>query len=277
MARILNISGAEIKDRGIQKLADYVEANLPDDFTLVIGCKPSIYDVDAVLIGKGNIFAIECKDWKGNIKGGSYGWWQKNSQVIDNPLHQARNNAAALGKWLRDKINRKNVWVQGLVVFTHEEAELNIDIDKKSNSAISILNINTLKGWIAKRSNNKNFVMGKEVVMLFRNYREREAQMPDNAMLHVTSVLAAMVFIIVLFSLNGKLGFIALFAALFGLPLLWKFYKEKVPKTTKTRIAEKNKNSYFDESDEAEHTNRDYAFKHLPDNLYYTGNPLDKD
>jgi len=250
MAKILNISGAEIQDSGIRKLADYVAANLSDDFTIVIGCKPSIYDVDAVLIGGGNIYAIECKDWKGNTKGATYGWWQKDGQVIENPLQQARNNAVALGKWLRDKIKRKGLWVQGLVVFTHEEAELNIDIDKNSNSAISVLNINTLKDWIAKRSISNNFVMGKEVVMLFRSYGEREVQVPDNTMLYVTSVLSAMVFIIVLFGLSNKLGFIALFTTLLGLPLLWNFYKENVPKITKYRISEKYKYSYFDDYDE---------------------------
>ena len=88
--------------------------------------------MDAVLIGNGNIYAIECKDWKGRITGGSYGWWQKDGQVIDNPLQQTRNNAAALGKWLRGKILKNNgrLWVKSLLVFTHEEGELNLNLDK---------------------------------------------------------------------------------------------------------------------------------------------------
>jgi len=153
MAKILNISGAEIKDRGIQKLAEYVEANLPDEFTLVIGCKPSIYDVDAVLIGRGNIYAIECKDWKGNIKGGTYGWWQKDRQVIENPLQQARTNAVALGRWMRKNIKaaNKSIWVKSLLVFTHEDSQLNLTFDKKSNTSVSIVNLGGLKKWIEKQ------------------------------------------------------------------------------------------------------------------------------
>jgi hypothetical protein len=155
MARILNISGTEIKDNGIRKLAEYVESHLPDDFTLVIGCKPSIYDVDAVLIGLGNIYAIECKDWKGNIKGGTYGWWQKDGQVIENPLQQTRNNTVALGKWLR-KISpdMKNAWVKGLLVFTHEEGELHLDISKDSNSGVAVKSLNRLKEWVQKQNSS---------------------------------------------------------------------------------------------------------------------------
>jgi len=161
MAKILNISGTEIKDNGIRKLAGYVESNLPDDFTLVIGCKPSIYDVDAVLIGMGNIYAIECKDWKGNIKGSTYGWWQKDGQVIENPLQQARNNAVALGKWLRDNIRttRNGIWVKGLVVFTHGDIGINLNIDDTSNASVSLMHLHGIKDHI----DNQEGTMKKDI------------------------------------------------------------------------------------------------------------------
>lgn len=171
MAKILNISGAEINDSGIRKLADYIEANLPDEYTLVIGCKPSIYDVDAILIGGGNIFAVECKDWKGNIKGGTYGWWQKDGQVIENPLQQARNNAVALGKWLRDKIKSKDIWVRGLVVFTHEEAELSITLDTALNTSISVITINALTDYIKAKNKPVHDNFANMVDNLFHSYK----------------------------------------------------------------------------------------------------------
>ncbi len=78
MGRIVNISGTEIKDHGIQVLTDYVKKNLSDEYTLIMGCKPYTSDVDAVLIGRGSsIFAIEAEDWKGNIRARSYGLWEK--------------------------------------------------------------------------------------------------------------------------------------------------------------------------------------------------------
>jgi hypothetical protein len=176
MANILNISGTEIKDNGIRKLAGYVESNLPDDFTLVIGCKPSIYDVDAVLIGMGNIYAIECKDWKGNIKGGTYGWWQKDGQMIENPLQQARNNTVALGKWLRDKIGntKGKIWVESLLVFTHEEGELHLNFDKASNSGTSTVLLNDLKEWIYNQRNTLNNNITDKAVQLFNQINGEE-------------------------------------------------------------------------------------------------------
>lgn len=174
MSRIINISGSPVTDRGIIKLAEYVEANLKG-YTLIIGCKPSIYDVDAVLIGNGNIFSVECKDWKGRITGGSYGWWQKDGQVIDNPLQQTRNNAAALGKWLRGKIpGMKKLWVKSILLFTHEEGELNLNLDKTSNSAVSIVRLDFLMDWIYKQKESLNTDLSDSVIRLFNQLSREE-------------------------------------------------------------------------------------------------------
>ncbi len=62
MRRIVNISGTEIRDHGVQVLTDYVKENLPDEYTLILGCKPYTSDIDGVLLGRGSIFAIEVKD-----------------------------------------------------------------------------------------------------------------------------------------------------------------------------------------------------------------------
>lgn len=35
-----------------------------------------------------------------------------------NPLHQDRNNAVALIKWLRSRVGSYDNWVRGLLVFT---------------------------------------------------------------------------------------------------------------------------------------------------------------
>lgn len=103
MAKILNIQGTEIDDLAVAKLAAEIKTALPDDYTLVIGAKPFVYDIDGVLIGNGNIFAVECKDWRGEIKASSYGTWRQDGEGRKNPMHQARTNAAALAEWLRKK------------------------------------------------------------------------------------------------------------------------------------------------------------------------------
>ncbi len=172
MAKILNISGTDISDRGIQKLVSYVESNLPDDYTLVIGCKPYVYDVDAVLIGNGNIFAIECKNWKGNIVGESYGWWKKDGDMIENPLQQTRNNTVALGKWLRSKIQnaKGKLWVKGLLLFTHDESQLDLNLDKTSNVSVSILHLNEFYKLISKQKNSLDIEATNIVVSWFKQF-----------------------------------------------------------------------------------------------------------
>jgi hypothetical protein len=200
MAKILNISGTEIKDRGIQKLADYVEDHLTDEFTLVIGCKPSIYDVDAVLIGGGNIYAIECKDWKGTISGGSYGWWQKDGQVIENPLQQARNNAAALGKWLRGKFKniKGSVWVKGLIVFTHDDIQATLDIDENSLSDIIIIPLDMLTKHVLHEKASVGDNIGINVVNYFSTIGKSSMNTPfmkKRVLIIVTAISVATAFI----------------------------------------------------------------------------------
>lgn len=229
MARILNISGAEIKDRGIRKLAEYVEANLPDEFTLIIGCKPSIYDVDAVLIGRGNIYAIECKDWKGNIKGGTYGWWQKDGQVIENPLQQARTNAVALGKWLRKiSLDKTNAWAKGLLVFTHENAELSLNIEKESLKGVSTLLLSELAGWIEKRKSSDSKATDSIIDFFYKSVNNSgicshyinnnyNNSVPRPSVSIYTELLISIFLSIIIFLIFGKqsLFYIGLFAGFY--------------------------------------------------------------
>jgi hypothetical protein len=167
MGRIVNISGTEIKDHGIQVLADYVKKNLPDDYTLVLGCKPYASDVDGVLIGKGSIFAIEVKNWKGKIKARSYGLWEKDGTPIENPLTQARNNAVALAKWLRNRIGEdrlsqglgspRKLWVRSLLVFTNSKCSIERSrLDRTSNTGVNIISLNRVKDFVMQQEGDEH-------------------------------------------------------------------------------------------------------------------------
>lgn len=167
MGQIIDISGSRINDRGILRLMEYVDEHLPD-FTLVIGCKPGIYDVDAILIGRGNIYAIECKNWKGDIYGGSYGRWSKDSEAFSNPLHQARNNAAALSSWIKMNVTVKGkLWVDSLVVFTHDNCSLTLELDESSNTSVSVLLLDELKKWVTERKSSVISEIENEVLHYF--------------------------------------------------------------------------------------------------------------
>ena len=166
MGRIVNISGTEIKDHGIQVLADYINKNLSDDFTLILGCKPYTSDVDGVLIGKGSIFAIEVKDSKGNIRARSYGLWEKDGTPIENPLTQARNNAVALAKWLRNRIGEdrlsqglgspRKLWVRSLLVFTNPKCSIERSrLDRTSNTGVNIISLNRVKDFVMQQEGDE--------------------------------------------------------------------------------------------------------------------------
>jgi hypothetical protein len=179
MGRIVNISGTEIKDHGIQVLSDYVKKNLPDEYTLVLGCKPYTSDVDGVLIGKGPIFAIEVKDWKGNIRARSYGLWEKDGTPIDNPLTQARNNAVALAKWLRNRIGHerlsevmgspRKLWVRSLLVFTNPKCCIDGNgLDKTSNTGVSIMTLDGVKDFVIQQGGDER--VGQMLGEIFHNF-----------------------------------------------------------------------------------------------------------
>lgn len=167
MGRIVNISGTKIKDHGIRVLTDYVKKNLPDEYTLVLGCKPYTSDVDAVLIGRGStIFAIEAKDWKGNIRARSYGLWEKDGTLIENPLSQARNNAVALAKWLRNRIGQDRLsealgspgklWVTSLLVFTNPKCSIDdTGLDRTSNTGVKIMGLDNLKDFALQQEGDE--------------------------------------------------------------------------------------------------------------------------
>jgi hypothetical protein len=263
MSRIVNISGSPVTDRGILKLAEYTEANLPE-YTLIVGCKPFIYDVDAVLIGNGNIYAIECKDWKGKITGGTYGWWQKDGQVIENPLQQTRNNAAALGKWLRKKIpGEKNIWVKGLLLFTHEEGELHLTLDKASYSGVCITQVDKLKEYISKQRASLTNETINEVVNWTNNLHmngENMSNANDNIKIAIY-IAIGIAFLISLMDQSGiTFAVFSVFAVLIFLIQLIrkKFLKDEIVVSHKKNQAELDGDMYY----------YDASFSRLGGNIY---------
>jgi hypothetical protein len=225
MGKIINISGSRINDSGILKLAEYVKENLPE-FTLVIGCKPGIYDVDAILIGRGNIYAIECKNWKGDISGGSYGKWIKDGREFSNPLHQSRNNAAALSGWLKTNVAVKGkTWVDSMVVFTHDDCSLTLELDESSNTSVSVLLLDELKEWVMRRKGSVSSVIENEILNYFTGLNGEEVliargtiatnQKSDTADIKEIAIIAGFV-ISILIALSNRSVIALVFAFIMG-------------------------------------------------------------
>jgi len=203
VAKIIDISGTNVTDRGIARLIDYCRGNLSDDYTLIIGCLPYTSDVDGILIGRGNIYAIECKDWKGEIEGSTYGYWTKDREIIRNPLHQTRNNTVALAKWLREKTGLNgSLWVKGLLVFTHDKCALKFSKDVDSNSTINVIKIKELKDHLYLYSipTSKSDVIEK--VTQYFNEMERSIKMSNESytdLINVIMVLTTLLTVVLAF------------------------------------------------------------------------------
>jgi hypothetical protein len=172
MAKIVNISGSEITDTGIQRLVDYCRNTLTGNYTLIIGCLPYNSDIDAILIGNGNIYAVECKHWKGEIEGSTYGYWTKDGETISNPLHQTRNNTVALARWLREKTGLNgSLWVRGLLVFTHDHCHTYITRDNGSNNGVEVVLLGDLKGYLERQEKTVKEEVANKVVGVFEGMK----------------------------------------------------------------------------------------------------------
>lgn len=114
-------------------------------------------DIDHLLIGPNGLFLIETKHYKGEISciGDSWRYQKvgKNGGIyrgyINNPSRQLKRNVWELKTFL-DKKSKKlfddtqfPYWIQGMVVFTNEDAQINI-----KDETVMILMVSNLLSYI---------------------------------------------------------------------------------------------------------------------------------
>ncbi len=86
---------------------------------------------DHIVMGPNGIFLIETKNHKGTIKCNGDEWRQEKvgqlgtiyDGVLRNPSLQVKGNAALFSDFIKQRL-KKNIWVNPIIVFTNEEAEL---------------------------------------------------------------------------------------------------------------------------------------------------------
>ncbi len=136
------ITQARIWQSGLtgQRKVEEVLSELDDRFTLInnVSLPFKKCDIDHILIGPYGIFLIETKNYKGEISCVGDRWeYQKVGRnggiykgYINNPSRQLKRNIWELKNYL-DKKSKKifgidsfPYWIQGVVVFTNEEANL---------------------------------------------------------------------------------------------------------------------------------------------------------
>lgn len=147
-----------------QNMVEHELSELDDHFYLInnLSLPFKNCDIDHLLVGPIGIFLIETKHYKGEISCIGDSWiYQKvgrNGGVyrgyINNPSKQLKRNVWELKSFL-DKKAKKILgekqfpyWIQGIVVFTNEEAILNI-----RDETVKILKIDSLLPYIEQFRN----------------------------------------------------------------------------------------------------------------------------
>lgn len=116
-------------------------------------------EIDYIVCSTKGIYIIEVKNHRGNISGsiGDDSWLQckyskkgnEYTKEFNNPMKQLMRQVDIAHEYLKSK--RINVWVQGIVYFSHEEAKLNIR-NKPNNLFDNMAQLNRY----LKNSSNKD-------------------------------------------------------------------------------------------------------------------------
>ena len=99
-------------------------------------------DIDHVVLGPGGVFVLETKNWSGNITCNGDEWQRAGKQNFKgSPSLQVKRNAAKI-KHIIDSspaFGSLGVWVEGIVVFTNNNASLRLN-----HPTVSILKLHAI-------------------------------------------------------------------------------------------------------------------------------------
>ena len=125
---------------GERRLTEYLKSALDEQYVLIndVNFEDGSGNIDHVLLGPPGIFVIETKNQRGWIECNGDVW---NGIVGENPSRQARRNAVRISNVVAS-------WVQGVVVFTNENVQLNIQNPIK----VDVLKVDDLAKYLAEQT-----------------------------------------------------------------------------------------------------------------------------
>jgi len=130
MARIIKPPYFEtVVNAGEQRLIDFLEVNLPENYTLIPNIEiastnprnnqTQYWEYDLVVVTPHAIYNIENKDWKGRIEGDD-NYWYVNDRQKPNPLKTGRIKTAILASKLKEEDRELGkAWVQNMVTLSY--------------------------------------------------------------------------------------------------------------------------------------------------------------
>ena len=151
---------------GLQGEQITIEAlqNLPDSYYLINDVNlPNGYgNIDHVVLGSNGIFIIETKNFEGEIRCEGNNWYQYKPEwkipeehEIKSPSKQVKGNALKLKQYIESKnIFGKSLrlWVEGIVVFTHDNVILHCD-----NPTVPVFKVNQLCHYVRNKESKVKF------------------------------------------------------------------------------------------------------------------------
>jgi tetratricopeptide (TPR) repeat protein len=106
---------------------------------------PEAGNIDHILLSPKGIYAIEMKNWSGNIRCYGDQWSKKvGNRVyeVKSVSKQTKRNATDVNKFIREK-NQMNLYISPICVFTNPSAKLNL-----FNQSLPVLQVDELSQYI---------------------------------------------------------------------------------------------------------------------------------
>jgi serine/threonine protein kinase len=118
-----------VVNAGEQRLIDFLEVNLPEDYTLIPNIEiastnprnnqTQYWEYDLVVVTPHAVYNIENKDWKGRVEGDD-NYWYVNDRQKPNPLKTGRIKTAILASKLKEEDRELGkAWIQNMVTLSY--------------------------------------------------------------------------------------------------------------------------------------------------------------
>jgi hypothetical protein len=140
--------------QGEKAVINTLTKSLNDDYYIINGAylKDRGGDIDHIVLGPSGIYVLETKNWSGKIICNGDQWQRPGKTIKGNPSLQVKRNTQKVKKLIDNShtIRDSNLWIEGLIVFTNTNADLNI-----SNPTVTILKLHQLSQHIKNQENNR--------------------------------------------------------------------------------------------------------------------------
>jgi hypothetical protein len=138
---------------GERQVAKLLKSTLSDEYYLVneVSFGDGKGDVDHIVLGPNGVFVVETKNWSGKITCRGDEWQRQDRRKFKgNPSKQVKKNVAKIKLVLEasSALKRHGVWVEGIVVFTNNNAILNLN-----NPTVPILKLSEFPNYITSYKN----------------------------------------------------------------------------------------------------------------------------